>query len=184
MVLGRTGSATAAALLVGLFNVLTGRGERHPVVLAAGDMAPDFELRGSDGRPYALRDYRGREAVVLAWFPKAFTSGCTAECRSIAASRDARGRFQAQYFVASVDSEETSRRFAESVGADYPVLSDPPGAVARAYGVLGASGFPRRWTFYIGVDGRILAIDKQVRTASHGADVLEQLNRLNVPRRT
>ncbi len=178
------GFATAAAVVGGLFNAATGRGERHPVKLAAGALAPEFELCGSDGRVYALSAYRGREAVVIAWFPKAFTGGCTTECRSLAAHRKALGGFQAQYFAASVDSEETTRRFAASLDLDYPVLSDPTGVVARAYGVIGASGYPRRWTFYIGVDGRILAIDKQVRTASHGADVADALIRLNVPRRT
>ena len=57
-----------------------------------------------------------------------------------------------------------------------PILSDPDKSVARAYGVMTASGFPARWTFYIGKDGRILAIDKHVRTATHGADITSNLD--------
>jgi peroxiredoxin Q/BCP len=57
------------------------------------------------------------------------------------------------------------------MGIDYPILSDPSKAVARAYGVLGASGFASRWTFYIGSDGRLLDIDKSVSAASHGRDI-------------
>jgi len=80
-----------------------------------------------------------------------------------------------RYFAASVDAPQTNAKFAASIGADYPILSDPTKAVARAYGVLGPSGMASRWTFYIGRDGRILDIDKAVRAATHGADVAERL---------
>jgi peroxiredoxin Q/BCP len=60
-------------------------------------------------------------------------------------------------------------------------LSDPAKETARAYGVLGASGFASRWTFFIAEDGRILAIDKEIRAASHGADVAARLKELGVP---
>ncbi len=83
----------------------------------------------------------------------------------------------------SVDQPGTNARFAESLGVDYPILSDPDKTVARAYGVLAASGFPRRWTFVVGADGRVLAIDKQVSTASHGADLADRLGALGVRKR-
>ena len=82
------------------------------------------------------------------------------------------------YFAASVDSAETNRRFAESLGLVFPILSDPTKEVARAYGVLGASGFAPRWTFYIGADGRILDIDTKVSAASHGRDIVAKLTQL------
>ena len=63
-------------------------------------------------------------------------------------------------FAASVDGVDANRRFAESLGLTYPVLSDPTKATARAYGVLAPSGYASRWTFYIGADGIILDIDK------------------------
>jgi len=80
-----------------------------------------------------------------------------------------------QYFGASVDSPETNARFAQSLGLDYPVLSDPAKDVARAYGVLSLSGYASRWTFFIGAHGRILGIDKRVSPARHGRDVAEAL---------
>src|SRR3954467_798237 len=83
----------------------------------------------------------------------------------------------ASFFAASVDPVDVNTRFAESLGLTYPVLSDPTKAVARAYGVLAPSGYASRWTFYIGADGRILDIDKKVNAASHGADVLERVQR-------
>jgi peroxiredoxin Q/BCP len=84
----------------------------------------------------------------------------------------------ASYFAASVDSAETNRRFAESLGISYPILSDATKEVARAYGVLSASGFASRWTFYIGADGRILDIDTKVSAASHGRDIVAKLTQL------
>jgi thioredoxin-dependent peroxiredoxin len=89
-------------------------------------------------------------------------------------------RFNVEYFAASVDSPETNARFARSLGIDYPILSDPTKEVARAYGVLGASGYASRWTFYIGADGRLLGIDKKVSAASHGRDIVARLTELGI----
>ena len=85
-----------------------------------------------------------------------------------------------RYFGASIDSPETNARFARSLDLDYPILSDPAKDVARAYGVVSASGFASRWTFYIGVDGRILDIDKHVNASTHGVDVADALKRFGV----
>lgn len=90
--------------------------------------------------------------------------------------------FALQYFAASVDSPEVNAEFADSLGLDYPVLSDPSRDVARAYGVLSPSGFASRQTFYIGIDGRILAVDKNVTASSHGADVVAKVKALGIPR--
>jgi thioredoxin-dependent peroxiredoxin len=85
------------------------------------------------------------------------------------------------YFGASVDTAETNKKFAESLGLDYPLLSDPDKTVARAYGVVaGEKTYASRWTFYIGKDGRILYIDKQVSPAAHGKDVVERLKALGI----
>jgi len=89
-------------------------------------------------------------------------------------------RFEVRVFAASVDEQEKNARFAESLGIDYPILSDPTKEVARAYGVLSPSGFPSRWTFYVGVDGRILDIDKNVNASSHGDAVARRLGELGV----
>jgi len=87
-------------------------------------------------------------------------------------------RVQARYFAASVDSVETNRRFAESLGVGYPILSDPTKETARAYGVLAPSGYASRWTFYIGADGRVLDIDKKVSPSTHLVDVVRRLTEL------
>ena len=89
-----------------------------------------------------------------------------------------------QFFAASVDKPETNARFAASLHLDYPILSDPSKQTAQAYGVLGPSGFAQRWTFVIGADGRVLAVDRNVRAGSHGTDVVERLKALGVRERT
>src|SRR5262252_8196788 len=93
-----------------------------PVELKIGDQAPDFSLQGTDGKTYKLSDFKGKQAVVLAWFPKAFTPGCTAECKSMRTSGADLKKFDAAYFTASCDDVETNKKFAESLGLDYPIL--------------------------------------------------------------
>ncbi len=80
--------------------------------------------------------------------------------------------------MVSVDDADTNKRFATEHDADFPILSDPEKGVATAYGVLSPAGRARRWTFYIGGDGRILFIDKAVRTASAGDDLAAKLAEL------
>ena len=85
------------------------------------------------------------------------------------------------YFTASVDTAETNKKFADSLELDYPILSDPGKEVAKAYGVIiGDKAYASRWTFYIGKDGKILYIDRQVSPASHGKDVVERLKALGM----
>ena len=152
--------------------------------LKVGDAAPDFTLPGSDGTTYKLADYRGKQAVVLAWFPKAFTPGCTTECKAMAQHGSKLKQFDVAYFTASVDAPEKNKEFAKSVGADYPILSDHGGEVARAYGVTGPiQKVASRWTFYITRDGKVLHIDKSVKPATHPDDVAEKLEELGVPKK-
>lgn len=172
-------ATSAAAAATGIFNVARARGRAPSVVLGPGDPAPDFSLPASDGRTYRLSAFKGRH-VVLAWFPKAFTGGCMVECESIGASYERLQRFDAACFAVSADEAETNRQFARSMGGAFPILSDPDKSVARAYGVLGLSGFPMRWTFYIGTDGRILAVDKRVHVRTHGPDIEKMLTALHV----
>jgi thioredoxin-dependent peroxiredoxin len=80
--------------------------------------------------------------------------------------------------MVSVDDAETNKKFADEHQADFPLLSDPEKTVANAYGVLGTTGLARRWTFYIGADGKIIMIDKMVRAANAGEDLAAKLGEL------
>ena len=171
---------TARAMATGMTNVAFGRTSASGVTLHVGDRAPQFTVPASDGVTYRLADFLGRKPVVIAWFPKAFTSGCTAECRSLAAHGAALAHANVQCFAASCDTPQVNAEFAAALGLTYPILSDADRTMAAAYGVLGATGFASRWTFYIAADGRIVHIDKQVRTSSHGSDVAARLMELGI----
>ncbi|ROT45638.1 peroxiredoxin [Pusillimonas sp. NJUB218] len=151
--------------------------------LEVGDMAPDFRLPASDGKTYQLSDYRGKQAVVLAWFPKAYTYGCTIECKSLAENGDQIRQFDVTYFMASVDPLIENEGFAKETGADFPLLSDESKQVARSYDVLGLLGVARRHTFYIGKDGRILKIDADVQPETSAEDMVRTLSELGVDRK-
>jgi peroxiredoxin Q/BCP len=155
----------------------------HAKVPDVGDPAPDFELVGSDGKTYRLADFRGQQAVVVAWFPKAFTSGCTIECKSLAENGHLIREYDVSYFMASVDAVAENVAFAEATNADFPLLSDPTKETARAFGVLNMMGVASRHTYYIGVDGRILAIDRNVKPATSAEDLAATLGELGVARR-
>jgi thioredoxin-dependent peroxiredoxin len=157
-----------------------GWGQTPAPTLNVGDPAPDFSLQAGDGKTYKLSDFKGKQAVVLAWFPKAFTSGCTIECKSLAEHGDMIKKFDVKYFMASVDPVDENKRFGEEHKADFPLLSDPTKKTAEAYGVLGARGVANRWTFYIGTDGKILAIDKEVKPATSAEDMAAKLGELGV----
>ncbi|HUH88002.1 MAG TPA: peroxiredoxin [Pusillimonas sp.] len=151
--------------------------------LEVGDQAPAFTLPGSDGSTYSLADYQGKQAVVLAWFPQAYTYGCTIECKSLAENGHLIRQYDVTYFMASVDPLLDNKGFASETGADFPLLSDEEKTVAKAYGVLHEKGYAKRHTFYIGKDGKILAIDTQVRPESSAEDMAAKLGKLGVDER-
>ena len=165
-----------------------------PVELKVGDPAPDFSLQASDGKTYKLSDFKGKKAVVVAWFPKALTAGCTIECKSLAEHGDMIKKYNVEYFMASVDPLEKNVEFAkaksvdlggtrgvvEKKEADFPILSDPTKATATAYGVLNQGGVANRWTFYVGKDGKLLAIEKTIKPATSAEDMAAKLGELNV----
>ena len=144
-----------------------------------GDIAPDFELPDENGTPRRLSDYLASGPVVLFFYPAAMTPGCTAESchfRDLAAEFEAAG---AQRVGISADPVEKQKQFSDKHAFDYPLLSDPDGAVATQYGVrrrLTMISPTKRATFVIGTDGKILAvIASEVRMNVHADRALEVL---------
>jgi peroxiredoxin Q/BCP len=183
-------------LTLGLAAVLAvGVAGQGTVELKVGDMAPDFSLQGTDGKLHKLSEYRGKQAVVVAWFPRAFTQGCTIECKSLAENGSRIQQYQVTYFMASVDPLEQNMKFAKATSvtlgdrvvekkeADFPMLSDPTKEVATKYGVLNDRGTANRWTFYIDRAGRVSAIDKMVRPETSAEDMISKLGELKVARK-
>jgi peroxiredoxin Q/BCP len=183
-------------LTIGLVATLVaGAMAQSAVELKVGDMAPDFSLPGTDGKTHKLSDFRGKQAVVVAWFPRAFTQGCTIECKSLAENGDKIRRYNVAYYMASVDPIEQNIKFAKATSvtlgervvekkeADFPMLSDATKEVAGKYGVLNERGVANRWTFYIDRNGRIAAIEKTVRPETSAEDMIAKLGELKVATR-
>ena len=168
------------AAVVGGVEVQAGQSAPPATELKAGDMAPDFSLQATDGKTYRLSDFRGKQAVVIAWFPRAFTQGCTIECKSLAENGERIRKYQVAYFMASVDPIDENTRFAQSEKADFPLLSDADKSVATRYGVLSGRGMANRWTFYIDRNGRIAHIDRAVNPETSAEDILARLAQLKV----
>jgi peroxiredoxin Q/BCP len=160
--------------------VFAGRAVAAEGDLKVGDKAPAFSLEGTDGKTYSLDQFKGKKAVVLAWFPKADTPGCTLECKSFRENSSALKPLNVAYFTISVDPVAANKKFADKLGLDYPILSNPDKSVAQAYGVLSARGFANRWTFYIDKDGFIKAIDKKINTKQAGVDLAAKIKELGL----
>jgi peroxiredoxin Q/BCP len=153
-------------------------------VTSKGDIVDDFELSDQDGKPRRLTDLLSAGPVVLFFYPAAMTSGCTAESchfRDLAAEFQAAG---AQRVGISRDPVAKQRQFSDLHGFDYPLLSDPDGAVAKALGVrrkvpLGPLS-NRRMTFVIDTDRRVLeVIHSEANMNAHADQALQVLERRN-----
>ena len=151
--------------------------------LQVGDKAPSFDLPGTDGRSHALPLPNNADTpwTVLAWFPKAYTSGCTIECRSLAQNGHLIKKFNVRYFMLSVDPIETNKAFAADESADFPLLSDATTEIAEKYGVLSPRGYAKRQTFYVDPQGTIQAIDRKVNPKTSAEDMAMYLLKLNAP---
>ncbi|MGN6546309.1 MAG: peroxiredoxin [Aureliella sp.] len=146
-----------------------------------GDPAPKFEMTGTDGKVYTNKDFEGKKAVIIAWFPRAFTGGCTQECKSFREAGKELKNYDVAYFTASNDPVQKNKDFAKKLDLDYPILSDPDSKNAKAFGVLNEDrNAANRVTFIIGKNGKILAVDDKVKTATHAQDLAKQLDQLGV----
>ena len=148
--------------------------------VTTGDIAPEFELSDQDGQLHSLEDYRD-QWVVLYFYPKDETPGCTTEaCEfrdDIYAFRDR----DAQVLGVSLDDVESHRKFAENHGLPFPLLADVDGKAADAYGVktkMFGMTVARRQTFLIAPDGTIAKHYKKVKPAEHSDEVLADLDAL------
>jgi peroxiredoxin len=126
------------------------------MAIEVGQEAPDFELKNQFGEPVRLSSFRGAKAVVLVFFPKAFTVTCTSEMCAIRDDSRVSGDDGTVVLGISCDTTATLKVFAETEKFDYMLLSDfwPHGEVAQRYGAFfEPGGFPMRATFIIDTDG-------------------------------
>jgi peroxiredoxin Q/BCP len=147
--------------------------------LKVGDKAPDFSLLDEHGKPVSLKDYSGKNIVVLYFYPKDFTSGCTAEACSFRDNYQPFREKDAVVVGVSLDSVESHKKFSEKYNLPFSILSDSGKETAKAYGVLGIGGLlAKRVTFIIDKNGTIARIFPKVDVTKHSEEVLKAIDEL------
>jgi thioredoxin-dependent peroxiredoxin len=150
-------------------------------VLKEGDEAPHFELTAGDGSIVSLHGLRGKK-VILYFYPKDDTPGCTIEARSFRDNNDEYTSRGAMVFGISADSARSHQKFATKCSLNFPLLSDADHSVALAYGSWGAKKFMGREyqgilrnTFLIDENGRVARVWMAVKPQGHAEEVLAAL---------
>lgn len=145
-----------------------------------GQPAPEFELYDQSGQLHSLEDYRD-QWVVLYFYPKDETPGCTTEACEFRDNIFAFKKINTQILGVSLDDVESHQKFAENHGLPFPLLADSQGKAAAAYGVktkMFGMTVAKRQTFLIGPDGTIAKHYEKVKPAEHSAQVLADLREL------
>ncbi len=156
-------------------------------MIEPGDKAPDFELSDQDGKPVKLSGLRGHPVVVY-FYPKADTPGCTTQACGVRDHRDDYGRLEATVLGVSPDPVAKIKKFADKHSLAFPLLADEDHTVAERYGVwVQKSMYGRiyfgneRTTFVIGPDGRVVSVLRKIKPAEHDALALAALERVGPP---
>ncbi len=148
-----------------------------------GDLAPDFRLPSTRGKDISLKDFRGKD-VILYFYPKDDTPGCTAEACSFRDHESDLAKAHAVVLGVSTDSLESHEKFREKHDLNFPLLSDQTADVAKMYGAWKEKNMygRRTWgvarsTYWIGPDGRIKKIYKKVDASKHAEEILADLKK-------
>jgi peroxiredoxin Q/BCP len=150
------------------------------ITLQIGDTAPELKLKDQHGNLVFLRDYAGRW-VVLYFYPKDDTPGCTREACSFRDESARLAAFKVQVLGVSVDDRDSHESFAKKFKLNFPVLADPTKKITRAYGALAFYRLARRMTFIIDPQGKIRKIFKSVNPKIHFEEVAQALTELQTP---
>lgn len=144
-----------------------------------GKAAPKFKLPSSDGRTIGLDEFKGRQTVVLYFYPRADTPGCTTEACGFRDALADYDKAEIAVFGISPDSVKDVTKFAEKFHLNFPLLADEDHAVAEKYGCWQEKSMygKKYWgaarnTFVIGKDGKVLHVFEKVKPAGHDQEVL------------
>jgi peroxiredoxin Q/BCP len=148
--------------------------------LKLGDTAPELKLKDQHGNLVFLRDFAGRW-VVLYFYPKDDTPGCTREACNFRDESERLSPFNVQVLGVSVDSRESHETFARKFKLNFPLLADPTKKITRAYGALAFYRLARRMTFIIDPQGKVRKIFNSVNPKAHVEEVAQALTELQAP---
>ena len=166
--------------IVGLVTMSLVKGAEEQKQPEAGKPAPDFSLTAGDGSQVNLKDYRGKW-VVLYFYPKDFTSGCTIEAKSFQRDLDQYTKTGAVILGVSVDNAQSHKEFCAKEGLNFKLLADPDAKVSTEYGSImdyKGSKLAARNTFIINPKGEIAKVYTGVKPAEHSEQVLKDLAEL------
>jgi len=147
---------------------------------ASGSVAPDFSLSSEDGTQVSLKDYRGKW-VVLYFYPKDFTTGCTIEAHNFQRDQAEYARRNAVILGVSLDSAESHKNFCAKEGLNFKLLADTQHQVSKEYGSLmnfGVAQISARNTFLIDPQGKIARAFSSVNPTRHSAEMLSAIDEL------
>jgi thioredoxin-dependent peroxiredoxin len=166
-----------AILLIGLMVVNLNPVGAAGDAPAVGSMAPEFALTTNEGKPASLKDFRG-QWVVLYFYPKDFTSGCTIEARNFQRDLDKYKAINAVILGVSVDTADSHKEFCAKEGLNFKLLSDVDAKVSEAYGsIMEYQGMKlsARNTFIIDPKGKVAQVFMKVKVQPHSEEVLAAL---------
>ncbi len=160
-------------------NSLENKVEAILMEIKVGDQAPDFEGPTSDGPRLGLKEFVGKKNVVLYFYPKDDTPGCTKEACSFRDNLQSIRSTGAEVIGVSLDTVESHKQFAAKYGLPFPLISDNEKKIATAYGVLRDTGTSaNRVTFLIDKKGRVAKIFPKVDVTNHSEEVVAALKQL------
>lgn len=147
-----------------------------------GNLAPNFSLIDQNGEKVSLKDFRGKKNVIVYFYPKAMTPGCTVQACGLRDSKAKLSRQDTAVLAISPDAPERLKRFEERDKLNFTLLSDPDHKVADKYGSWGPKKFMGkeydgilRQTFIVGKDGKLKQIFEKVKTKTHHEDMLNYI---------
>jgi Peroxiredoxin len=147
-------------------------------MLKIGDEAPDFELQNQNGNVVKLSDFRGK-TVVIYFYPKDFTTGCTAEAKDFNQNIEYILSKGVKVIGISSDSVDSHRKFSQKLGLKFDLLSDPERKVIKAYGAQ-VGNRTRRITYIINKEGKVAFVFPKVVPVGHSQEVLKKLEELKL----
>jgi len=168
------------AIAIGVFALGVGLRLSASSAPAMGSPAPDFTLSSQEGQQVSLKDYRGKW-VVLYFYPKDFTSGCTMEAHNFQRDQEEYARRNAVILGVSVDSAESHKKFCAKEGLNFKLLADTSHEVSKQYGSLmnfGIAQISSRHTFLIDPQGKIARSYMSVNPSRHSKEMLAAIEEL------